>query len=244
MKFEGNGCCRYDFLTNREDPDPDLLMDPGADFVSYYNSLKVPKSEWSCQQSCEEDATCIAADLRDNVCTKFYGAGERFAVACAETQSEMCWRKVCGTRIESQTTTTATTTSTVQVTTTRTTVTTTTTVCADFSGKWIDDPTWYLPKDFVQTDCAGSFDDTIQYTVQGNSIRMMSGGQALLGTLVVGEERDTINWSNAIVWKRYKGTIPTAAPDAVESSAHQLRTVLPFILAGLVVHLTRRTFME
>jgi len=245
MKFEGYGCCRYNFLTNQEDPDP-LIQDKGLHFTSYFHSLDLPKNWWECQLSCEEDPTCIASDLRDNICTKFYGAGDNFAMACdtgnARGGKEMCWRKSCDIRTETTKTTTTVTYSTKTVTTTTgttQTITATSTACTDFSGRWIDEPTWYTPKVFVQTGCSGK--DTINsvtYSVQGTSIRMSGPTETRIGSLVLGDIKDTINWDNGITWERYKGAIPEE-PDA-DGHAHRLHATVPLLLAGLLVLLADR----
>jgi hypothetical protein len=77
--------------------------------------------------------------------------------------------------------------------------------CSDFGGDWIDEPHWYTPRTLSQTGCVGT-SDPYTFTVNGNTVQMSSnfhGG--LSGTLVLGAEKDTIQWSNGALWERYHG---------------------------------------
>merc|ERR1712151_99488 len=102
--------------------------------------------------------------------------------------------------------------------------------CADLNGKWIDEPEWYTPKDFVQDGCYGTF-EAFDYEVQGKRIIVNMGRDTLEGTFVVGDRKDTIAWDNGLTWEKYKdGFRPEDA--AEDSSTHQLRFAIPCILLG------------
>jgi len=74
--------------------------------------------------------------------------------------------------------------------------------CCDFTGDWVDDPTWLTPKHFSQDGCNGSF-EKVNFSVQGDVMTTSNnfhGG--LTAQLFFGFPRDEIHWSNGYTWER------------------------------------------
>merc|ERR1712048_1398219 len=107
LTFVANGCCR---------------------FTGFVAAPIVLLSLDACLKNCEEDQTCIAADMKapnsqfEYLCTKYQGTGSNFNTQCGKSNpSELCYRKYSAVQSATLTfsmTTTVTTSATPVVTTT------------------------------------------------------------------------------------------------------------------------------
>merc|ERR1712194_164546 len=75
--------------------------------------------------------------------------------------------------------------------------------CSDFSGDWIDNPHWFTPEHFTQSNCVGSFrGGKTTYTVAGSKITTSKEFyNGLTGVLNHEAKQDAISWANGARWE-------------------------------------------
>ena len=92
--------------------------------------------------------------------------------------------------------------------------------CADFSGGWYDNSSWYTPVVFAQDGCTGTMQGQRggSYTVRGDTLSAPAFDGGLTATLVRNstQAQDAMEFSNGAMWER-NHTAPPPAPLAAGS---------------------------
>ena len=89
------------------------------------------------------------------------------------------------------------------------------TPCADFSGGWYDNSSWYTPVVFAQDGCSGTMQGKRggAYTVRGDTLSAPALDGGLTATLVRNstQAQDAMEFSNGAMWERNHTAPPPAA---------------------------------